>query len=861
MRWQSTEFILKGIYLGLLVFVGLQLQATGWWQDIGRVAACTFGGLALFLSGAAVHKLIDGYRIRGRLVPFLLFLVLENPALVYAGVLLGMAGGAYWIWNEHPTEDAQQQLFWALAGGAVLGYGFNSLRQTQTKFRVWMGLIMAVCLVVAATAALKEDPTLVPPEHRLMAGTLLLLGLPLFYLLTLCGYAEESEIEFAALCTGLCLGLGLIADRLSAMAAGSPTAGSSQSIALGAPLLLYFVYTWRIMPGLRVFKYVLRGVGYANAGYWRQALAALNRALQLDPRNQMAREQMFSIHRNMDLNQVANDPETLAQVNFEFCIERVGWLLLHSPPSAEQLGEAQRLLDLVSSQRPALQPRCDYWRAVAYLHERRYDEAAASLEAVLTASGGPAENPQRWVVLMQAWQLAMLLHPRMVERVGLTIIGQPGRRMEAIAAVERYLTQTGAKAQADPAAPKPQPRTLLQKLTQKVQEQIPQAPVDAGAWNLKRLLYNDLQGADYRTACVDGKPPEFFDHAYARELGLAHLQQDDTWKRGEEYLRMAAHGLPAEGVRLFVQLAQAYEKAGNIDALYENYELAKAAGRAAGPKTLKTEDRQTYYAVVKALAEDAINRGDLDAALENYHLYTEYERAGVETYRSLARLYEQKKDVWAALRCCEQGLQYDKTDKDLLARKDSYYYSVTVEQMKERWESVKNWFDIPYCIQKARWLLDRQGDLDLLDWASHLLDLAQAVQPESLAVKVLRARLLRRRGEVEKAVALLEEVRTGKPEKFPSTEEAEAWYGCCRQLGELYLNDNPQRAIECLMDFLKSTKSGADTYYKLGVAHENLGDHVKAAKWYEQVTAYESHPLAPDAHDRLYRLRQGAQQT
>ena len=151
---------------------------------------------------------------------------------------------------------------------------------------------------------------------------------------------------------------------------------------------------------------------------------------------------------------------------------------------------------------------------------------------------------------------------------------------------------------------------MLNLLNKKLQEQVVPPPVDEATWNLKRLLYNDLQESDYRNACQDGKPPQNFDHAYARDLGLANLQDASRWQRGEEYLRMAANGLPAEGVGLFVQLALAHEKAGNIEAVYANYELAKQAGRAAGPKTLKTEDRHKYYAVIKALAEDAANRGD-----------------------------------------------------------------------------------------------------------------------------------------------------------------------------------------------------------------------------------------------------------
>jgi tetratricopeptide (TPR) repeat protein len=865
MRWLPTEFILKGLYLGLLVFVGIRLTmpmtetetTADWWRNVGCVALCAGAGLVLCLGAAAVRKLSQGYRVRGRLLPFLLFLVLENPTLVYASVLLGMAGGAFWIIQD---KEESQQYYWVIGAGAVLGYAFYSLRQTQAKSRIWFGLVMMILIYVVMAWALGQYPNWLK-DQRWMIGILMLLGLPLFYLLTLCGQAEESEIEVAALCGGLAVALRLIGEKIVASSTSGIGTDGPQSVALGLPIVLYFFYVWRVMPGLRIFKYVLRGVGYANAGSWRMALMNLNRALQLDPYNQLARDQMWSIHRQMDLNLVAKDPDTLAQVNFEFCLERVGWLLLQTPPSAEQLTEAHRLLDLVENQRPALQPRCDYWRAVAFLHQKRYEEAAAKLEAVLTGPGGPTENPHRWAVLVPAWHLALFLHPQMQQRVGIPLIGQPGRRMEAVAAVEWKLAQSGVKQGQDPQAPKPKPKGILGLLTRKVQEKvIPPPPEDPAAWDLKRLLYSDLQEGDYRGACVDGKPPQYFDHAYARECGLAKINDGAGWQRGAEYLRMAANGLPLEAPALYVQIAKAEEKAGNVDAVYANYELARNAGRAAGPKSLKTEDRHMFYAVVKVLAEDAINRGDVDAALENYHLYTDYERSGVETYRSLAKLYEQKKDTWAALRCCEQGLQYDKTDKDMLQRKDRYYYSVTPDELEQRWENVKRWFDIPYCLQKARWSLDQQGDLDLVDWASHLLDLAQKTQPNSLMIRLQRARVMRRRGEMEKALALLEEVRKGKPEKFPSEEEAEAWYGACRMLGDLYLNENPQRAIECLMDFKQSPKSGADTSYKLGVAYENLGDHGRAAKWYEQVIVYESHPLTPDARDRLYRLKQGAQQ-
>ena len=76
MRWEQTEFILKGIYLGLLVVIGLFGPS---WLELGQVALWTLGGLALCLVVAGFQKVREGYRIRGRLMGFLLFLILENP--------------------------------------------------------------------------------------------------------------------------------------------------------------------------------------------------------------------------------------------------------------------------------------------------------------------------------------------------------------------------------------------------------------------------------------------------------------------------------------------------------------------------------------------------------------------------------------------------------------------------------------------------------------------------------------------------------------------------------------------------------------------------------------------------------------
>jgi len=824
MRWQHAEFIFKGIYLGLLLFVGLALRERDSWEGIAQVGVCTFGTLALFMGVTAFQKRRQGYGVRGRPGAFVLFLLLENPGMVYAGVLLGMLLGAYTLLAGYGlagavtdrNEELEGNLLYCVLGGAALGVLFNVLYHVESlQVRRWLGCALGAGLIAGGVYGL---PEIVPfDDARMMFAVLLLLGIPLFYLLTLASMTEESEVEIMAICAALGVSLWILTE------ASLPGNSHLPFAILVVPLAIYYLYTRRILPELRVFKHVLRGVSYANVGQIRPALVSLGRALQLDPAHKVAREQIWHVHRLMDFTKVVKDPATLALLNFELCLERASKLLLADGPKPEHLLEAHRLLDLVASQRPALAPRCDYWRAVALTHEKRLDEAATALGRVLSGEGTEPANPHRRAILFAAWQLAVMLHPELARRVGTPQLALPGRRLEAIAAVERQLANS---------------------------------PEDAAAWDLKRVLYNDLTEADYQTQVVQGKPPELFDHAYVQQLGLALANDPARLEKGCEYLRMAAVGLPAQAPTIYLTIACAHEKAGNFAQVWQAYEAIKKAVQAVGSKNLATEDRHTYFAVVKALGEDAAKRGDTAAAIENFRLFAEYERAGIQTYRTLAELYERQGDAWAALYATEQGLLYDAKDEDLVARKDRYYYSVTPQVLQEWQERVRKWFDVGYCKQKARWLLDHMGEnLDLLDWAAHLAELAQVMEPASVAVRVLRARVLRRRGENDQAIALLEEVRANKPEKFSGSEEEDAWYLCCRLLGDLYLNIKPDQAILCFQEYRKHGTSGADTVYKMGVAYENLGDFARARKCYETVVAYEGHPLKPDASMALHRLQ------
>jgi tetratricopeptide (TPR) repeat protein len=151
----------------------------------------------------------------------------------------------------------------------------------------------------------------------------------------------------------------------------------------------------------------------------------------------------------------------------------------------------------------------------------------------------------------------------------------------------------------------------------------------------------------------------------------------------------------------------------------------------------------------------------------------------------------------------------------------------------------------------------KNAEPGLIDWAQHLAELALVIKPESLTAKVVRARALRRRGELDQARAVLEDVYANKPGVFSSGAEEDAWHLACRLLGEMYLYEagRPDLAVPCFQAYRKSPKSGADTLFKLGQAYEQLGDRVRAVKCYEHVTAYDSHPLVSDARDALDRLR------
>jgi tetratricopeptide (TPR) repeat protein len=865
MRWLHTEYILKGLFLGLVLYAALYQadyaphQATekkpaklsggvtlyqadyapdqATWVRFAWFNLSPVAGLLLALVIAAVVKLREGFRARGKFHLFLLFLLLESPWLVYVGVLAGTIFGLYWIHDPARGWD-DPLLAPVVGGGAVLGVVLSALRQFGRKLQRLAYSLVAAGGVAGGLLFWLGQFGDYGQQHRLADETIfatqILAGMAMFYVLTFAGREDESEVDSAAVCAGLAVSLGVYS-RLFLSPESLVHIGY---IVYLIPAVLYLAYAARALPWLRVVKHSFRGLSFARVGRHRRALQSFRRALQLDPNNKLARQGFWDVHRSLDLNRIADDAQTLALVDLDLCLDRAGALLVEGKPTASQLDEAHRLLDLVLRLRPQLQPPIDYWRAVAHTHGRHYEEAAAELTRLLDPVHYGRDNPQRQAVLLPAWQLGLTLSEELRKRAGLPQLAQPGRRMEAIAAVERRLAEN-----AD----------------------------DQGVWGLKRILYSELTEAEYFQTMGDQTPAAagsgdpaatgrpVFDYNYVQQLGLALIDDDTRWQRGGEYLRMAAHGMPTMGPTLFLQIAQAQQRVGKLDEARHNLELAKRAGRSIGAKNLGDAERKAYFDTLKHLADAAQAAGDLDAAIENLHLYSESERSGLETLRTLADLHERKGDPLSALRAVEQALLYNTKDKDLLVRKDKYYYSVMPDDLRARLDSVKGGFDFDYCLRRTRTVLDgRQlSDPEWLDVASHLIQLALVVKPQSLTAKVLYGRVRLRYGERDEAIALLEQVRDPKPEHFEGDDE-EAWYLACQLLGDLYLEaGRPDLAVPALTEFRKSAKSGARTLYKLGQAYEQLGDRVHAVKAYKMVTAYDGNPLVYDARSALSRLQAG----
>lgn len=802
----QREYLLKGVFLGVWAFFALS-QPSG--DRLLQAVGLTAAGVGIGLLLGAIRLMVVGYRPAANLGGFLLLTLLDNPLLVYLGVVGGATAGVLL-----GTDPPREWLAYCAGGGAVLGFGlYQHSRVRDRRWRLVLGLMIGAALTYLALDYLGELPALQSPAGERAFALTLLCGLPAFYLLVFTGVADESETEIAALCAALAVGLYQV--RLS-----SSLPPQFDKLILLVPLILYVVYVTRWQPGLRVFKHVLRGHGALSVGRTRDALVSLGRALQLEPRSEMAAAGLRRLHQRLDPSTV--DPETLPLLNFGLLLDRAERLLVQDRPSsvAEQT-EAASLLDAVDTHRPEFGPRADYLRAIAQTHAGDYDAAAARLSRLLDPATPYPAPILRESVLLSAWDLATRLHPELVKRLGERELAKPGRRLDALAATERRL-----------------------KL-------VPDDPVATG---MRRELYAGLTEAEVAI----GTPPEFnFEHV--EQLGLALIDNPDPAQvdRGMAYLRMAGRGLPSRGPILFRTLAELATRHGRPDEAVGYLGQVKRAGLQAGVANLPPDQKVAYVAAVQALADTAEAQGDYASAVDDYRLYLEAAGEDVVRLKHLAELHTKAGgplDILNALAIAERGLLYSKSDPDLLAKKDSLYYSLDPATVQDKREGIAPWFDISYCQRRANAVAGQpDADLDTLDYGLHLARLARVLKPDSNALRYAEGRLLLRKGEKQAGLSLLEDVRESPR---GGGEEEEAWFMTTRFLGDLYLDDldRPDLAVHCFLDFRGFQKSGATTLYRLAQAYEAAGDTANAVKAYKAVTAYNNHPRYWDADAAVRRL-------
>jgi len=812
----QREYILKGVFLGLWAYLALLLPD---WNAFGRVVAWTGGGLALGLIAGAVLQVMRGYRPQANPGGFLLLTLLDSSFVIYIGLVGGLAIG---VLTERPPPDpvavypVRDWIGYFAIGGAVLGYGFYQLTQVrQWVWRFGLGIAVGAAAVYLAVHYIQVGLEL-PSTAQERFAAYLLIGLPFFYVLTFCGEADESEVEVAALCAALGVGLYLLGLPSGVSAFGG-------KLILLVPLLVYFIYSTRYLPHLRVFKHVLRGYGNLHLGKVRPALVSFGRALHLNPRSPLAAQGLWALHRRVDVSKL--DEQTVGLLNFDFCLDIAQGLVIRDrAPTAAEREEATRMLELVEQHRPDLLPRVDYLRTVSLTHAKAFDDAAGYLARLLDPET-PYNTGTRKAVLFPAWDLALRLHPELVRRLGERELLKPGRRVEAIAAVERQLAKQ---------------------------------PDDPAAVDLKRELYAGLNEAEFVAAAATEAPTDF-NYDYVEQLGLALVDDPNQVDRGMAYLRIAGRGLPGRGPTIFSNLADLATKRGDAEAARGYHEQVKRSGQLVGPRNLPADQRGLYVATLKKLSDDAAARGDFQSAVDDMRLYVESgpEQENANTLRQLAELYAKNSDALNALLIVERGLLYAKADPDLLAKKDSYYYSVDPERLAAVRDKVTGWFDVAYCVRKAQAVANQKDvDADTLDYGLHLARLARVVAPESHAVQLAEAQLLLRKGERDEALRKLEDIREAKR---GSGEEEDAWFVANRVLGKLYLDelDRPDLAINCFNDYREYQRSGADTLYELGRAYEAKGDRAAAIKSYELVTAYQNHPRYWDATEAVRRLKEG----
>src|SRR5262245_35036232 len=152
MRWSHAEYLLKGVFLGLLAYAAFQQPS---WQQTGILAAFLAGGLAVALVLSLLNWLPRGIRVGGRFLSLLVFLILENPTFVYSGLIGGLLAGTLVV---RDPEKGLSLLFICVGAGALVGLAIGEARRIgSANWRISAAGGIACILVGLALTYIESD--------------------------------------------------------------------------------------------------------------------------------------------------------------------------------------------------------------------------------------------------------------------------------------------------------------------------------------------------------------------------------------------------------------------------------------------------------------------------------------------------------------------------------------------------------------------------------------------------------------------------------------------------------------------------------------------------------------------------------
>lgn len=774
---------------------------------------------AIVLAGVVVGVVV-GLRSgvgRGRWAPrdgadrvaFLLYALLEHRIAASIGVMASSVVAAAWVvLSRSGTGWMLAVVASAAVIGGSLGLGLPLARQLTSRWlRSAAPVIVLVGLGLLVWRLSVAGVLPAPPASGMVIAANLLLLLPLLCVLLFIAPADDTGLETAAIC-------GVIGAALW-QADLSP---SFQRLTLLVPALVWFALTTRIEKPLRWLKAILEAEGLAHRGDRRGSLAAFRQAASLRPTDKMSTEGIWRTVRHLDEQEMVDDAELIELVTVEDLVAQARALLDDSPSDPV---EAHRLLRIVALRDPV--EHLDVWLELTLFHARdgRWDEAAGALGRILDADG-----PCALALAAEAWCLAFA-SPELTERLGRPML-DAGRRIEAILTLGR----AGSRVR-DPEA------------------------VEA----LKRILYADLREDDYRQAKAEarGVVEDFFDHDLCRRLGRELSNDASQVERAIELLRIARDRV--DPCATTNEIAALYEARDDQAAAMATYEETKVLGlRRNGDRAqLDGVDEAAFVHAVTRLAtwHEAADR--LTDAIDHRRLLCTPGRRSLSAQIHLTQLEARRGNLVAAINECEQALMYAPKQADLLAIRRRLYANVSIEDVRDRLETVRPVFDFAWCLSEGRTVLDdKDATQEELLFARHLLWLADLSGDD--ADRVRRAwylgRVHRRLGENDTAVRHLEAARDARGDQKLPRDEDDAYHRACRLLADLYIERGDfVGAQDCLMRFRPHMDSGADTYLKLGEVAEALGHGDAARKHYQALTEiYPKHPLAARARAAAERL-------